>query len=31
MKVAVGRCTASGAPLVSQSTVSRLENAPSRT
>jgi hypothetical protein len=31
MKVAVGRCPASGAPLASQSTISRLENAPSRT
>jgi hypothetical protein len=31
MKVAVGRCPASGAPLASQSTISRLENAPSKT
>jgi len=31
MKVAVGRCPESGAPLASQSTISRLENAPSRT
>jgi hypothetical protein len=31
MKVAVGRCPDSGAPLASQSTISRLENAPSRT
>ena len=31
MKVAVGRRPASGAPLASQSTISRLENAPSRT
>ena len=31
MKVAVGRCPQSGAPLASQSTISRLENAPSRT
>src|SRR5260370_16799693 len=31
MKVAVGRCTITGAPLASQSTISRLENAPSRT
>src|SRR5450755_2297961 len=28
MKVAVGRCPQSGAPLASQSTISRLENAP---
>jgi hypothetical protein len=28
MKVAVGRCPRSGAPLASQSTISRLENAP---
>jgi hypothetical protein len=28
MKVAVGRCPESGAPLGSQSTISRLENAP---
>ena len=31
MKVAVGRCPESGAPLGSQSTISRLENAPSKT
>ena len=31
MKVAVGRCPESGAPLSSQSTISRLENAPSKT
>jgi hypothetical protein len=31
MKVAVGRCPQSGAPLASQSTISRLENAPSKT
>jgi hypothetical protein len=31
LKVAVGRCPESGAPLASQSTISRLENAPSRT
>jgi hypothetical protein len=31
MKVAVGRCPDSGAPLASQSTISRLENAPSKT
>jgi Transposase DDE domain group 1 len=31
MKVAVGRCPESSAPLASQSTISRLENAPSRT
>jgi DDE family transposase len=30
MKVAVGRCTQSGAPLASQSTISRLENAGSK-
>ncbi len=30
MKVAVGRCPESGPPLASQSTISRLENAPSR-
>ena len=30
MKVAVGRCPESGAPLGSQSTISRLENAPSK-
>jgi Transposase DDE domain group 1 len=29
MKVAVGRCPETGAPLASQSTISRLENAPS--
>jgi hypothetical protein len=29
--VAVGRCPQSGAPLASQSTISRLENAPSKT
>jgi hypothetical protein len=28
MKVAVGRCPPSGAPLASQSTISRLENTP---
>jgi hypothetical protein len=28
MKVAVGRCPATGEPLASQSTISRLENAP---
>src|SRR5262249_31741233 len=28
---AVGRCPETGAPLASQSTISRLENAPSRT
>src|SRR5580704_4395140 len=28
MKVAVGRCPRTGAPLASQSTISRLENAP---
>ena len=28
MKLAVGRCPQSGAPLASQSTISRLENAP---
>jgi hypothetical protein len=28
MKLAVGRCPESGAPLASQSTISRLENAP---
>src|ERR1700757_757621 len=31
MKVAVGRCPTTGAPLASQSTISRLENAPSKT
>jgi hypothetical protein len=31
MKVAVGRCPTSSAPLASQSTISRLENAPSKT
>ena len=31
MKVAVGRCPITGAPLASQSTISRLENAPSKT
>src|SRR6202045_544386 len=31
MKVAVRRCPQSGAPLASQSTISRLENAPSKT
>ena len=31
MKVAVGRCPERSAPLASQSTISRLENAPSRT
>jgi hypothetical protein len=31
MKLAVGRCPQSGAALASQSTISRLENAPSRT
>ena len=30
MKLAVGRCPESGAPLASQSTISRLENAPSK-
>jgi hypothetical protein len=30
MKIAVGRCPESGAPLASQSTISRLENAPSK-
>src|SRR5215470_2568282 len=30
MKIAVGRCPQSGAALASQSTISRLENAPSR-
>jgi hypothetical protein len=31
MRIAVGRCPESGEPLASQSTISRLENAPSRT
>src|SRR6202043_4114674 len=31
MKVAVGRCPQTDAPLASQSTISRLENAPSKT
>ena len=31
MKIAVGRCPESDAPLASQSTISRLENAPSKT
>src|SRR6201989_1038682 len=31
MKVAVGRCPESGAPVGSQSTISRRENAPSKT
>lgn len=31
MKLTVGRCPESGAPLASQSTISRLENAPSKT
>src|SRR5258708_27647336 len=31
MKVAVGRCPETGAPLASQSTISRLANAPSKT
>jgi hypothetical protein len=31
MKIAVGRCPESGDPLASQSTITRLENAPSRT
>jgi len=31
MKLTVGRCPETGAPLASQSTISRLENAPSRT
>jgi Transposase DDE domain group 1 len=31
MKIAVGRCPQSGAPLASQSTISRLENAPRKT
>jgi DDE family transposase len=30
MKVVVGRCPETGAPLASQSTISRLENAPSK-
>jgi len=31
MKVVVGRCPQTGAPLASQSTISHLENAPSKT
>ena len=31
LKLAVGRCPQSGPPLASQSTISRLENAPSKT
>jgi hypothetical protein len=31
MKMMVGRCPITGAPLASQSTISRLENAPSKT
>jgi hypothetical protein len=31
MKLAVGRCPQSGAPLASQSTISRPENAPRKT
>jgi len=31
MKVAVGRCPETGGPLASQATISRLENAPSKT
>src|SRR5438034_7718709 len=31
LKLAVGRCPDSGAPLASQTTISRLENAPSKT
>jgi hypothetical protein len=31
MKVVVGRCPITSAPLASQSTISRLENAPSKT
>src|SRR5712672_4690291 len=31
MKVTVGRCPETGAPPASQSTISRLENAPSKT
>jgi hypothetical protein len=31
MKVTVGRCPQTGAPLASQSTISRLKNAPSKT
>src|SRR5882672_10168201 len=31
MKLAVGRCPETGAPLASQATISRLENAPSKT
>jgi hypothetical protein len=30
MKLAVGRCPESGAALASQSTISRLENEPSK-
>ena len=30
MKITVGRCPQSGAALASQSTISRLENAPSK-
>src|SRR3974377_1501653 len=31
MKITVGRCPETGAPLASQSTISRLENSPSKT
>jgi len=31
MKIAIDRCPESGAPLPSQSTISRLENAPTKT
>src|SRR5258707_13239135 len=31
MKVTVGRCPETGAPLAAQSTISRLENSPSKT
>jgi hypothetical protein len=31
MKIAVGRCPTTGAPLAPQSTIRRLENAPSKT
>ena len=31
MKITVGRCPQTGAPLASQSTISRLENSPSKT
>src|SRR6202045_3901671 len=31
MKITVGRCPITGAPLASQATISRLENAPSKT